>query len=444
MGLTPRLLDDHLRIEVNLRGSLSNNLFANQGAIGSAVFFDPTHPVLSGKSDYGGYWEWIDDATGKANVLASKNPVALLNLRTDKSQVKRLIGNVALDYKFHFLPDLRANLNVAYDYQNGSGTVSVPTTAAAGPSSGLGTNTAYSQTKNNKTLQFYLNYVKEMGDNRLDLLAGYEYQDFLRENNFTDNVTKANNSYYKAQNTLVSFYGRLNYAFQNKYLFTATLRDDGSSRFSPATRWGLFPSAALAWKVSEEDFLKNSAVFSDLKIRVGYGTTGQQDVGNDYNYLARYTLSDPTAQYQFGSTFYNTLRPEGYDINFKWETTATYNAALDFGIKGGRLSGSVDFYLKKTSDLISFIPVPAGSNLTNAILTNVGSMENKGVELTLNATPLSTKGVNWDVNFNVTLNDNKITKLTNVDQADYQGVATSAFCIVKLARKFKFVKCFKL
>lgn len=437
LGLTPTLFDKHLRIDINLKGTIANSRFADQGAIGAAAAFDPTQPIYSGADNlFGGYNEWIqiNGTTVTPNAFATRNPVGLLNLRDDNSKVQRSIGNVQLDYKFHFLPELRANLNVGYDISKGNGTTYIPAFAAS-LFNQRGSNNQYEQNKTNKLLEFYLNYTKDLKalKSRVEVLGGYSYQDFLRENPAFPTVSaegtvinQAPAFPFKTQNTLVSFYGRLNYTFNSRYLLTATLRSDGSSRFNPDNRWGVFPSAALAWQVKEESFLKDSKVISDLKLRVGYGVTGQQDVLSDYPYLARYTVGQNAAQYQFGDTFYTTLRPEGYDANIKWESTTTYNAGLDYGFLDGRISGSVDVYLKKTNDLLSVIPVAAGSNLTNQILTNVGNLENRGIEFAINGSPIRRKGFTWDVNFNATYNQNEITKLTQVTDPKFQGNLTGA------------------
>ena len=426
IGINPSFFDKHLKLDVNLKGTTINNTFANEGAIGSAVSFDPTQPIKSGNETLGGYFEWIDPATKKPQTLATRNPLGLLNSRDDQSTVGRIIGNVVLDYKFHFLPELRANLNVGLDRSNSDGTTKIPEGVGLLYDRG-GQNAAYDQKKNNKTLEFYLNYVKEFGASRIDILGGYSYQDFIRENNYVDKNVKGevfNDVFFKTQNTLVSFYTRLNYTLKERYLLTVTLRRDGSSRFSPETRWGTFPSAAFAWKINEEGFMKGSNLFSNLKLRLGYGVTGQQDVGSDYPYLSRYTPSEPTAQYQFGGAFFPTLRPEGYDAKIKWEQTETYNAGIDWASRDGRFSGAIDLYNRKTKDLLSVIPVPAGSNLTNQILTNVGNIENSGVEFTLNARLIEKENLSWDFGFNITFNRNEVTNLTKVPNPNYQGVAT--------------------
>lgn len=424
LGLSPVLFDDKLKIDVNLKQSSVNNFFANQGAIGSAVTFDPTQAVNG--TEYDGYFEWLDPATGKPNTLAPRNPVALLNTLDNESTVNRFIGNVQLDYRFHFLPDLRANLNIGMDKSSSEGTTIIPETAAQAFTRS-GQDAAYTQDKQNQLLEFYLNYSKEISAirSRVELMGGYSWQDFINEGTYLDKNFKGDvfaDTRYKTQNTLVSFFGRANYALMDRYLLTFTLRRDGSSRFSPDNRWGLFPSAAFAWKISEEGFLKDNGVFSNLKLRLGYGVTGQQDIGSDYPYLARFTPGEPTAQYQFGSAFLSTLRPEGYDANIKWEETETYNAGIDFGFLDGRIDGSIDYYFKKTKDLLATIPVPAGSNLTNFILTNVGNIQNSGVEFSINANVLNAGRFNWNVGFNATFNKNEITNLSKVNDPNAQGI----------------------
>ncbi len=431
LNINPRLLENSLKIDFNFKGSFTKNTFANEGAIGAAAFFDPTQNPTRSDNRFGGYWEWLAN-NNQPDGLAPKNPLGLLNLREDKSDVQRYITNLQLDYILPFFKDLRANLNIGYDYAKGEGTVYVPDSAAAEYIRG-GRNNQYDNTKKNKLFDFYLNYVKDIKSikSRVDVMAGYGYQDFLRQStNYPDN--RANGTVFapaapfpfEAQNTLVSFYGRANFSINSKYLFTTSLRRDGSSRVSKDNRWGLFPSAAFAWNIGEESFLKGSKTLSSLKLRVGYGETGQQEIGNDYAYIPNYTLGTQTAQYQFGNTFYQVNRPVGYDANIKWEETSTFNVGLDFGFLNGRISGSIDYYNKETEDLLSFIDVPAGTNFTNRIFTNVGDMNNKGVEFTFNSTIIKKTKLNWDLGFNVTYNKNEITRLTKIDDPTFIGVAT--------------------
>jgi TonB-dependent starch-binding outer membrane protein SusC len=431
LGFNPSFFEDHLRVNLNLKGMLINNQFANRGAIGSAYSFDPTQPVYNG-SPYGGFFTWVQQ-NGDPIPIANMNPVAQLELQDDQSTVKRSIGNAEFDYRFHFLPDLRANLNLGYDISASEGYTFVPEYApwAYDKLKGGGTDTEYSQDKKNMLLDFYLNYVKEIEaiDSRVDAMAGYSWQHFWRAGESRSTNVKGDNVYsdtdYETENYLVSFFGRLNYTFKDRYLATFTLRNDGSSRFSPDTRWGLFPSAALAWQIAEESFLADSRTLSDLKLRLGYGVTGQQNItANDYPYMPRYTFGEPTAEYQFGSSFIQTIRPEGYDANIKWEETSTYNIGLDYGFLNNRISGAIDAYYRVTDDLINFIPVPAGTNLTNMILTNVGDLENRGLEFSINAIPVSKEDLSWEIGFNTSFNENKITKLTAIDDPSYIGVET--------------------
>lgn len=438
LNLSPVLLKNHLKIDMNLRGATTSTRFANEGAIGAAAGFDPTQPVRNSNGRFGGYFEWIQN--NQPYGLAPRNPVALLQLRNDKSNVNRLIGNIQLDYKLHWLPDLRFNLNVGFDKSHGEGTINVPDSAgqaylSTSPSGQKtsGVKNQYSQDKTNKLLDAYVNYTKDIKAIRsnIDLMAGYGYQDFLtkapsypsRGANGIE-TSPANAFPFESENTLLSYYGRFKYSLMNRYLVTVNVRRDGSSRFNPDVRWKTFPGVSVAWVMSEEKGIKQSKIISNLKLRYGYGVTGQQDIGGDYPYIARYTIGTSTAQYQFGNSYYTVYRPVGYDYNLKWEETSTNNLGLDFGLFNGRLSGNVDIYKKKTKDLLSVIPVPAGTNFTNELLTNVGNMENKGIEVALNTTIIRKKKVSWDFGVNLTYNENKITKLTKVNDPTYQGVLT--------------------
>lgn len=443
LNMSPSFLDDYLKVELNAKFAYTYNFFANQNAIGSAVQFDPTQSIYSGNDNYGGYFEWLD-AAGKPNTLAPKNPLGLIYQKDDKSNVYRFLGNARFEYKMHFLPELKASLNLGTDISRSNGTVYVPYEAAS-DFTRKGVNTQYDQKKDNKLLEFYLNYNKDLDGihSKIDVTGGYSYQDWLRASPITPFVDSAGVEHgypdvnalgdtiavggvpFKTQNTLISFYGRLNYTFMDRYLLTATLRDDGSSRFGPDNRWGLFPSVALAWRISDESFLKNVEAISNLKIRLGYGVTGQQDLPptlSDYPYIANYQPGESTAQYQFGNEFYPVLRPDGYDANIKWEETATYNVGLDFGFANGRISGTLDFYKKLTTDLLAVIPVAAGTNFTNNILTNVGSLENQGVEVTLDLVLVDNTNFTWELGGNVTYNHNEITKLTKVQDPDDVGI----------------------
>ena len=430
LNLNPRFFDNHLKIDASVKGSRINNRFANTDAIQTAVSFDPTQPVKAdGFDKYDGYFTWLMP-DGNLKTQALTNPMLLLNTYDNTSNVSRVIATAQIDYKMHFLPELRANLNVGYDYSKGKGKVYIPEWAPQ-MASRNGQSQEYGSNKTNKLFEFYLNYAKEFTGIKsfFDITAGYTYQDWLtHSDNYIDYTAtgeefkKPDFPFDEPRNTLISVFGRLNYTLMNKYLLTVTVRRDGSSRFHPDNRWGTFPSFALAWKIKEENFLKNVDAISELKLRLGYGQTGQQDIYLYYPYLARYEQSSNVAQYQFGDQFYYMYRPAAYDQEIKWESTETYNAGLDFGFLDNRITGSLDVYLKKTKDLLATVSVPAGSNFSNQLITNIGSLENKGLEFTLNAEIVKSKDWNWNASFNMAFNRNKITKLTLVDSDEYEGI----------------------
>lgn len=452
VNLTPMLLDDHLKITFSAKGSVTDNNFGKTDAIGAAVGFDPTQPVRNGNTAWGGYYTWVTDP-GNVNSmpidLAPSNPVALLDLTNNTATVNRLLGNIQADYRFHFLPDLRVNVNAGLDYTKSEGVNNTSLLAPWATDVGEGQKIDYTGKSESKLFDIYFNYLKEYGSHKVDLTAGHSYQSFRVDgSNFSRNWdgTKFYDSevvinsegdpvdvprqYVPELNYLLSFFGRAFYSFNDKYLVTLTLRSDGSSRFAESNRWGLFPAAAFAWNIYREPLFSDGKIFSNLKLRLGYGVTGQQSITDNasnpayksYPYLPIYVESTPTAQYQFGNTFYNTNRPNPYDGLIKWEETTTYNAGIDFGIFGGRLTGTVDVYRRETKDLINFIPVAAGSAFSNYLITNVGNLENRGFEITLNAKAIDKENITWNVGFNMSHNNNEITKLTRVNDPNYLGV----------------------
>lgn len=423
INLTPSLLQDHLKINANAKGTYTTNRFADTGAIGAALEFDPTQPIYSTNSSYGnGYYMWLG-SDGKPLSLGTANPLSVLNSKRDVSYVYQSTGGIQFDYKLHWLPELRANLNLAYDVSLSNGSTSILSNSPisyvwGNDKSGSAQYTPYYQKKMNEVLDFYLNYNKTFGVHTIDAMAGYSWQRFYKDSwssstfatHSTSNVARVD---YPAEYYLVSFYGRLNYSLLGKYYLTGTIRDDGTSRFGPDNRWGLFPSGALMWKIKEESFLKEVSWLSDMKLRLGYGLTGQQNVSDSYYpYIATYTTSTYNdAMYQFGSNFYHLLRPAAYNTTLKWETTTTYNVGLDFGFVNNRITGSADVYKRVTNDLLNTVAIAAGTNFTNKLLSNIGSLENKGVEFTLNARAIQSKDFNWDLSYNVAHNANKVTKL---------------------------------
>jgi TonB-linked SusC/RagA family outer membrane protein len=423
--LSPTLFDKHLKIDLNLKGSLTDSHFANGGAISSAIQFDPTQSV-NATNAFGNYYEWTQGAVPNPN--APRNPVSLIRLNDNNGNTERSIGNIRLDYSFHFLPELHANLNLGYDVSKGYGRISIPAFAAQS----FATEGSRSQSLNretNKISEFYLNYAKNIGIHRIDATAGYGYYDNATTGfGFpTYRATGAVQSlptfpFSVEQNKLLSYYGRLVYTLNDKYILSGTMRADASSKFAEDNRWGYFPSVGLTWRVIGEDFLKDSKVLSDLKLRLSYGETGNKDGIGNYDYLSKYYANSPTGQYQLGNTFYDYYTPAAYDPDLRWESTTTYNAGIDYGFAGGRISGSVDAYYKKTKDLLSTINIPVGTNFNNLLTTNVGNMEVRGIEGSINFAAIQSENVNWDFGFNVAYNKRKVTNLTlNPDPASKIG-----------------------
>jgi iron complex outermembrane receptor protein len=435
INASPRFFDDHLKVDINVKSSIENARFANQGAIGTAVNFDPTKPVRSGNSAFNGYWEWTDPATATGLVqLAPKNPVGLLMDRHDISEVRRSVGNALIDYKVHFLPDLHAFVNLGYDVANGSGTIIVDPNAAQAylrspDAKHSGINNRYLQKRNNRTLEAYLNYTKNFeGGSKVEAVGGYGYYDFQTTNfNYPDFtfdrtvITSPNNAFDVPRYVLLSYFGRLDLSLKDRFFLTGSIRTDGSSRFASGKQWGVFPAGAFSWNIKNEGFLQNSKVISALKLRLGYGETGQQSGIGYYDTYTFYNLSSSTSMYQLGDTFYNMQAPSGSFPNRTWEQTATYNAGLDYGFADNRINGSVDVYYKKTTNLLNNIDQSAGSNFSNQIVANVGNMENRGIEVSLNLQPVRNEKVVWDLNLNGTYMENKITQLDPIFNPNKPG-----------------------
>lgn len=445
VNLSPKFFDNHLSVDINVKGTINKNRFADSGAVGAAAFFDPTKPIYDEENRYNGYWNW-GIVQGAQADLATQNPLSLLYDRNNHGTTKRSLGNIQLDYKIHGLEDLHANLNLGYDVAKTTGRNFVNSNSVQSSLdktfTGLGQGNTWNNLRRNHLLDFYMNYAKNIESikSNFDIMAGYSWQHFYYANhditysNPTEDLGAKEGYTYDEnerhyirddhrripyENYLISFFGRLNYNFMDRYLLTATLRRDGSSRFSENNRWGLFPSAALAWTISNEPFMKATEnVLSKLKLRLGYGVTGQQEIG-DYQYITSYSFStNPNTTY-LGTTL---LKPNGYSPDLKWEQTTTYNVAIDFGFLNNRINGSIEYYQKHTKDLLNTISAAAGTNFINLITANVGKMKNKGVEANVNAIAIQSKDFTWEVGYNITWNDSKITKLTTTFNPDYQGI----------------------
>ena len=452
LNLNPKFLDDHLSVDLNVKGTINKTRFAESGAVGAAAFFDPTKPVYNDTDRYNGYWTWETKTesdgvtTYYPNTLASINPLAMLEQYRNRGTTSRSLGNLQIDYKIHGFEELRANLNLGYDVAKSTGSrfdkVGSPQAALNTTFKDIGQGATWNSLRRNLLLDFYVNYNKEFASiqSRVDAMAGYSWQHFY---NSDFDIVKSNpmdagakegwtyvdyerrfwqDGYHRIpkENYLVSFFGRVNWHFMDRYLLTATLRRDGSSRFSSNNRWGTFPSVAFAWTVLNEPWMEPAReIFSSLKLRLGYGVTGQQEIG-DYLYLPTYSLgTNPTGQYLDSYL----LKPNGYSPDLKWEETTTYNLGIDFGFLNNRITGTLEYYDKRTKDLLNSVSAPAGTNFTNIITANVGKMKNQGIEFNINAVAIQTNDFSWELGYNFTWNKSRITKLTATYNPDYPGIA---------------------
>ena len=451
VNLSPSFLDDHLNFNINAKGMYSKTTYANAGtAIGGAIFMDPTKPVYDTNKDngFGGYWQWGSTAdwgdtawTTNINTYATGNPVAALNNYSDKGKSKALIGNIEVDYKIHGFEDLHIHMNAGMDLTSGKSNKSQSPYSYASKVYYYGNYGWNTQDTYNLSFNMYAQYMKDIADtHHFDVMAGYEWQHFHIKTDYfyyglypttctkVDSEGKAlagtyfepsENTLYKSENYLVSFFGRFNYSLLDRYMLTFTLRDDGSSRFQKSKRWGLFPSVALAWKINEEPFLKKAEWLSDFKLRLGWGITGQQEGIGDYTYIATYTPNSQGAYYPvFGNG--RTYRPDAYNPNLTWEKTTTWNAGIDMGFMNDRLTMNFDFYHRKTKDLINTVTVPVGTNFSNKVTTNIGSLHNTGFEFAANYRAIQTKDWNWQVGYNLTWNKNEIDELVAGSDEGYK------------------------
>ena len=423
LSLTPSLLDNHLNISLNGKVSWERERKVDESVVGNAISYDPTRPVRTDDTTGPGLGYYIWKNGNSPMAIQTDNPVAMLELDDRVNKVFRSIGNAQFDYKVHRLEDLSFNLNLGYDVLNSNYDRYVPEFAGmmytGNQKDGTGLDEAGRQQKRNYLLDFYANYKHTWADRHdFSAMAGYGWQHFWKKYNRTQNDPEGNElntpKHYESEYYLVSFYGRVNYGFDSRFLLTATLRSDASSRFSKKNRWGLFPSVALAWRLINEPFLRDQNTLSDLKLRAGYGVTGQQDIIDDYPWMTTYSISYPESSYLFDE-WYHTYRPNRYDNDIRWETTTTWNVGVDWGFINNRINGSIDYYKRFTKDLLNTINVPAGVNYAPVLTTNIGSMENQGVEIAVNAIPVTTRDWEWTIGFNYTWQQSKITKLNVID-----------------------------
>ena len=441
LNLSPTFFDKHLTVNLNGKYTYAKNWFVDEGAIGAALRYDPTQPIYATDEEGGlnGYRIWRG-TDGNPNGMATLNPVAQLNERIGIATANRFIGNAQFDYKIHGLEDLRVNLNLGMDWARSGGYTELNQNSEAsyhsttqqymenGVMKASGSHDDYHYGRMNTTLEFYVDYNKTFAEKHtIDVMAGYSWQRFYTDSDsktvkLSDPTSILGQSEYKGEYFLVSFFGRANYSFADRYLITATLRRDGTSRFQN-NKWGLFPSVALGWNAKNEAFLKNVDKVSTLKLRASWGQTGQQDVGGYYDTFATFFTNQMGSFYQMGGNTLTPITALGYNADLKWETTTTYNVGVDLGFWNDRLTASVDWYRRDTKDLLSYVQVAALSNLTNYLNTNIASLTNQGVELDLNGIILESRDFSWTAGFNVAYNDNKITKL-NASSKNKEGVRT--------------------
>ena len=421
ISLNPTFFDKSLKLELNANGTYMQNRFANKDAIGAAVEYDPTQSVFGGLAKYGGYHAWVNPNNGSRYDLAPNNPMAMLKFLDDSSKVYRFIGNAKVDYTLPFFKDITASVNVGIDYSKGEGDKITDRRMPTSTPDFDGAKTTYTNKATNKLFDAYINYMKDIKEtHNIGLMVGHSYQSFEFDDNSTDysyftnpGDNKEVPNINKSRNVLMSFFGRANYSYKNRYLFTATLRADASSKLNPDDRWGYFPSVALAWNVSNENFLKDNKTLNELKLRFGYGEVGNVNGLGDYLFLTNYTRSQDGASYQLGDSFYQTYRPGVTNKNLRWEVGNTLNAGIDFGLLDNLITGTLDVYRKQTKDLIAETTIDPFTNFKNRVNANVGDMENKGIELGLTVTPIRNieKNIRWSFNYNIAYNENKITRM---------------------------------
>jgi len=435
LNVSPQFLDGALRVNLNTRYVFTQNDFANRGAIGSAAFFDPTKPVFDANSPFANYYTWLD-ADGSKLALSPTNPLALLNLTDDESDVNRVIANVKVDYDLP-VDGLTATINAGIDNSTGEGISTQDALLPTDADGFNGSNSNYNNTSTNLLFDAYLNYARTFETSNLTFTAGHSYQSFEYDNSSTESIEYLNSDgslnqdssitqsfIDKSKNVLLSYFGRANYSINEKYLITATLRADASSKLPSEDRWGTFFSTAIAWNIHKESAgIEN--IFNELKLRLGYGEVGNVNGLADYNFLTRYTRSDIQSRYGFGSSFFTTFRPAPINKNLRWEVGQTYNAGIDFSFAKFGLSGTVNAYIKNTNDLIATAIVDPFTNFGTTIDANIGDMENRGIEVELNTRIFDTEDFSFNLNYNFAINDNTITRLENEQNVGDLGFGNS-------------------
>lgn len=447
LNLSPSFFNDHLNLKVNAKYMYEKDRYADAGgAIGAALSMDPTQPVYFGADDprspfFGGYFQYSQSPQNfnsewlyTNNPNAPQNPLALLKLKDTEAAANDFTGNVEVDYKIHGFEDLHLHASYGGQYTESKQDDVISKYSYSNNYYGWDGITQYY--KYSITANAYAQYMKEIGAHNFDVMVGAEESHYHRNGydygQGTDpytgeayNPSSRKEKEWATHYSLVSYFGRLNYTLLNRYMLTATFRADGSSRFHEDNRWGYFPSVAFAWKINEEAFMKDLTWWNEFKLRLGWGMTGQQDIGTDFGYVTHYTTSDSYAQYPFGDTYYGTMRPSAYNPDLKWETTTTYNAGLDLGFLNNRIAANIDGYYRETKDLLNTVTIPVGMQFGSVLTKNIGSLKNYGLEFSINAKPIVTKDFTWDLSYNIAWNHNEITDLVGGNDDFYQIVQST-------------------
>jgi len=418
MSLNPRLFNNHLKIDVNANLNFERNRFA-PGVEGAAITFDPTQPVFDTDTRYGGFFEYRDSGTGFALGNVQRNPVAELEQTREIANVRRYYGNAKFDYQLHFFPDLHAVINLGIDDSQTDRFKDVSTQSATGFNSTLGELLGFKSDTDllfkNRLLDTYLTYNKTFGDLNLEATGGYSYQKLDFDKIETGNQRDPSSVTERTINpdiVLIAYFLRTNLKFNNKYFLSGSIRRDGTSRFGPDNRWGYFPAASFGWQISEENFLKDSSTISNLKLRLGYGITGQQDIGdNGFDYLERYRGGSPFTRYILDGQVINIVQPQFRNEGIEWEKITEYNLGLDYGFFNDRISGSIDVFRKESKDLLSEAPIPDGANFSNSGFQNIGKFQTQGIEFAITGDVINKQDFNWNLSYNATFIDREIKEL---------------------------------
>ncbi|WP_241664795.1 SusC/RagA family TonB-linked outer membrane protein [Seonamhaeicola maritimus] len=422
LALNPSLFDDHLKININANLSFEDNRFGDSGQIGAALRYNPTKPVYDQSSPFGGFYQ---HRNGSIVSNGTTNPVASLLQTNNLGDSNRSYGNINFDYKFHFLPELRAVVNIGYDNIKAK-TINSSSTLVATNDDVKGNSSLGFQKRTNELLDGYLTYNKEFDKFRTEFTAGYSYQRFTNEGDNTGNKRDPlsfPSTFADPDVVLIGYFGRANFTLSDKYLVTLTYRRDGTSRFSEKNRWGDFPAAAVAWNISDEDFLKDSNVISNLKLRAGYGITGQQDVGEKDVFLNRYRAGDQNSQYQFDNVVIQSLIASEINPDLKWEETSTLEFGIDYGLFNNRVSGSLNLFQKNSKDLLFVAAVADGANFSNSVVQNIGELQIQGIEFSTNVDVIKKDDLSIDFNFNATFLDREIQNLALGQDVRTGGIA---------------------